>query len=282
MINTALIGSPVDHSLSPKLFSIYAEGQGLDYTHSKFKVSREDLETVIKALPAFGFAGVNITLPYKTDVMSYLDEISPEAVAIGAVNTIKVDNRKLIGFNTDAYGASKAIEKSAQRPLNSGDIAIVFGTGGAARAIIWSLITQSVAVTVAYRKPESKRTINLKKDFSGRINFVPYQEIKLETLSKCSLICNATSSGMYPESDFAPIDLSLLQQMDLSGVVVFDAIFNPLQTKLQTFAKEKNAILANGIDMMIYQGAVAFEYWTGRRVSDKTIKEAASMFINNT
>lgn len=279
MITTALIGSPVDHSVSPTLFKLYADEYGLEYAHSKFDVKVGDLETAIKSLGAFGFAGVNITLPYKADVIPYLNSISPEARAIGAVNTIKVIDGKLEGYNTDVYGALRAIEKVAERKLSIKDTAIVFGTGGAARAVAWSLIERGVSVTVVYREPESYRTQTIKCDFADRIRFASYDELNLEDIAKCSLLCNATSAGMYPKDDETPIDLNHFEKLDLNGVIVFDAIFNPAITKLQVWAKEKGANLAYGIDMMVYQGVIAFEYWTGKKVSEETAQKAVDILM---
>ncbi len=280
MITTALIGSPVDHSVSPILFRLYADEHGLEYAHVKFDVKKENFETVIKALGAFGFAGVNITLPYKTDVMQYLDSISPEAKAIGAVNTIRVRDYKLEGYNTDAYGALRAIEKAAGRELSSHDSALMFGTGGAARAIIWGLLEKKVTVSVVYREPESHRTQSVKNDFLAKVLFINRDALSIQDIESSTLICNATSAGMYPSNDETPIDLTHFEMANLRGVIVFDAIFNPAVTKLQRWADDHGAILAHGIDMMIYQGTVAFEYWTNKKVSDQTVQKAASILLH--
>lgn len=279
MITTALIGSPVDHSFSPILFKLYADEYRLEYAHSKFDVKVKNLETVIKSLSAFGFAGVNITLPYKAEVIPYLNSISPEAKAIGAVNTIKVNNGKLEGYNTDAYGALRAIEKATNRELGANDIAIVFGTGGAARAAVWSMIERGISTTVVYRKPESYRTQTIKRDFADRVRFVSYDELTPEDIAKCSLLCNSTSAGMHPKNNETPISLNRFEKLNLTGVIVFDVIFNPVTTKLQLWAKEKGATLAYGIDMMVYQGVIAFEYWTGKRVSEETIQKATDILM---
>lgn len=279
MITTALIGSPVDHSVSPILFKLYADEHGLEYTHSKFDVRADDLETVIKSLRAYGFAGVNITLPYKADVIPFLDTISPEAQAIGAVNTIKVSDGKLEGFNTDAFGALRAIEKAAKREVSSSDKAIVFGTGGAARAVVWVLLQKGVQVTVVIRNPESHRTMTIKNDFADRVEFVNYGSLTTQQLSEYTIICNTTSVGMHPLDDDAPVKVDNFDNIDLTGVIVFDAVFNPITTKLQKWAESKGAILAFGIDMMIYQGIVAFEYWTGKKVSDETVRKATDILM---
>ncbi|MFN7161181.1 MAG: shikimate dehydrogenase [Candidatus Gracilibacteria bacterium] len=275
MIVTALIGSPVDHSISPQLFKLYADEHQLEYAHTKFDIKAEDLEKVITSLCAFGFAGANITLPYKTDVMRFLDYISPEARAIGAVNTIKVNKNKLEGYNTDAYGAIMAIEKVALRNIDASDSAIVLGTGGAARAITWSLLQKGAKVTVIYREPESRRTNKMKEDFHGIVKFLTYKDVNTHILEKITLVCNATSAGMYPNINGMPDTMRVLEYVDLHDVIIFDAIFNPKITKFQEWAKERGGILAYGIDMMIYQGITAFEYWTNYKVSADTIEKAA-------
>lgn len=279
MITTALIGSPVDHSVSPILFKLYADEHGLEYTHSKFDVKADDLETVIKSLSAYGFAGVNITLPYKADVIPFLYTISPEAQAIGAVNTIKVSDGKLEGYNTDAVGALRAIEKSAKREVSSSDRVVVFGTGGASRAVVWALLQKGAHVTVVFRSPESQRTETLKRDFADKVNFISRNSLTSENLSKYSIICNTTSAGMHPYNDGTPFELDKFDKNNLTKVIVFDAVFNPVTTKLQKWAESKGATLAYGIDMMIFQGIIAFDYWTGKQVSDETIQKASDILM---
>lgn len=281
MITTALIGSPVDHSVSPILFRLYADEHGLEYAHSKFDVKADNLETVIKSLGAYGFAGVNITLPYKADVIPFLDTISPEAQAIGAVNTIKVNNGKLEGYNTDAFGALRAIEKASEREVSASDKAIVFGTGGAARAVVWALLQKGAQVTVVFRNPESHRTETIKRDFADRVEFLDSNTLTAEQLAEYTIICNTTSAGMHPLDDDAPIEFNNLENVDLAGVIVFDAVFNPVITKLQKWAESKGATLAFGIDMMVFQGIVAFEYWTGKRVSEETVQKATDILMKH-
>lgn len=281
MITTALIGSPVDHSVSPILFRLYADEHGLEYAHSKFDVKAESLETVIESLAAYGFAGVNITLPYKADVIPFLDTISPEAQAIGAVNTIKVNNGKLEGYNTDAFGALRAIEKASEREVSASDKAIVFGTGGAARAVVWALLQKGAQVTVIFRNPESHRTETIKRDFTDRVEFLDYDTLTTERLAEYTIICNATSAGMHSLDDDAQIEFNNFESVDLAGVIVFDAVFNPVITKLQKWAESKGATLAFGIDMMVFQGIVAFEYWTGKRVSEETVQKATDILMKH-
>lgn len=210
-----------------------------------------------------------------------MDTISPEVKAIGAVNTIKANNGKLEGYNTDAYGFINAIKRKMDLKLVRGNTAIVFGTGGAARAIVWSLINIGFRVVVVYREPESFRTQNFKRDFINKVSFVTYSKLTPNNFKESILLCNATSAGMYPNKDEAPINLNLFNQINLSEVVVFDAIFNPITTKLQKWAKDRGATLTYGIDMMIYQGVVAFEYWTGKKVDEKIAQKAFNILIKN-
>jgi shikimate dehydrogenase len=155
----------------------------------------------------------------------------------------------------------------------------VFGTGGAARAVVWALLQKGVQVTISFRSPESHRTETIKKDFADKVEFINYSYLTSEQLSGYTIICNTTSAGMYPFDNSTPIELDDFDNIDLTSVIVFDAVFNPITTKLQKWAESKGATLAFGIDMMIFQGIVAFEYWTGKKVSDETVRKATDILM---
>lgn len=282
MIVTCLLGNPTNHSISPLLFNLYADKHNIDYAHIKFNIQEEDISSAIKNLSTFGFAGANITIPYKSIVMNYLDLVTEGAAKIGAVNTIQVLNKKTIGYNTDLMGAILSIENKLCRPLNKEDVALVFGTGGAARAIVWGLISKGVTVIVCYRTPKSCRTLSIEHDFLDKVAFLDYQELTKFHFEASNIICNATSAGMTPEIDNIPFPKSIIPKIkNLSHTVVFDAIFNPRITFLQKIAKKKGAKIALGIDMMIYQGVFAFEHWTGLETNNQTILEAKKILHNH-
>lgn len=277
MIITALIGLPTGHSVSPALFSIYAKFSGLEYSHLKIDVLPKDLKKALEASKTLNFSGLNITLPYKMDVIRYLDYVDKEALKIGAVNTIVNKKGKLYGFNTDSYGAITSIKDHSKIASKK---AVVLGTGGAARALVAGLLAGGCArVVVVYRKPKSFRTKGIMKDFKGKVEFITYHDKNLiKILSDANIICNATSCGMVPKSAESPISYEALKEVSLNGdfsrKLFFDAIFNPYETQFLKNAKKLGADIQGGTEMMIYQGVRAFELWTGKKVSRKSVAEA--------
>jgi shikimate dehydrogenase len=282
MIVSALIGNPTDHSVSPTLFSLYATSHNLEYAHVKFNIQSNNLKRVIRDIPAFGFTGVNVTLPFKTDVIRFLDKLSPEIKQIGAVNTIVNKNGCLIGYNTDLFGAIKTIENSLGRKVGRSDKVIVFGAGGAARAIVSGVINRKASVTVLYRTPKSAKTVKFIRDFNNLVKFSDNNEEDLfKSLIPATIICNATSAGMYPEVNESPISFTQLKsvanQAAIRKKLFFDVIFNPGKTKFLKNAERFGATIVGGIDMMIYQGVKAFYLWTGKKVNNSTIQKAKTI-----
>lgn len=276
MIVTALIGYPTDHSVSPALFSIYAAEHKLEYSHIKLNITKDNLEEVIRCLPKYGFAGVNITLPYKMDVIPYVDALSPEIKKIGAVNTITVNDNVLTGYNTDMYGAISTIEEALTRQMNSNDNVVIFGTGGAARAVLAGVLQHTTNVTVIFRQPMSHRTKSLQSDFD-RVTFLDYENTKevLSVLSRATIVCNATSVGMNPDVAVSPLSNEILNEVgSFTDKLFFDVIFNPAKTKFLIDAENNGAKVIGGINMMVYQGVKAFELWTGKEVGMQSIKKA--------
>jgi shikimate dehydrogenase len=277
MLVTALLGNLTDHSFSPKLFSIYSKALGnREYAHVKFNIDTSDLRDCLLALPKFGFAGVNITLPYKMAVIPFLDNISDEAEASGAVNTIKVEGKKLIGYNTDIFGAMSAIKESLGREITSQDTAMIFGSGGAARALIAGFLAKKAKILVVCRNPLSENSINLSQKFHNRLSISSYEQLQLDDIKSFSVICNATSLGMHPNVDTSPLDhLSgdLSKDMMVNSLF-FDVVFNPQNTKFMNQGKLMGGKVAGGTLMMIYQGVHAFKIWTGVDVPHELIEEA--------
>lgn len=276
MIVTALIGYPTDHSVSPALFSIYAAEHNLEYSHIKLNITKDNLEDVIRCLPKYGFAGVNITLPYKMDVIPYVNALSPEIKKIGAVNTITVRKSILTGYNTDMYGAISTIEEALKRKISSDDNVVIFGTGGAARAVLAGVLQYTHNVTVIFRQPASQRTRSLQNDFK-KVAFLGRENIKevLNVLSGATIVCNATSVGMNPDIAVSPLSNEVLDQLGtFKGKLFFDVIFNPAKTKFLIDAENNGAKVIGGKNMMVYQGVKAFELWTGKKVGKQSIKKA--------
>ncbi len=280
MIITALIGYPTDHSISPYLFNYFASKYNLEYSHVKFNVypdyNNSNLKKAVEGIRALNIKGANITLPYKKDIMKYLDKIHPDAKRIGAVNTIINKNGCLEGYNTDWYGAIKSIEKGLKRKIDKSDQVVIFGTGGASRAVIYGLLKYTNKVTVVYRVPLSKRTESLLIDYKKKVRFLNYNDNIEESINQGSIICNTTSEGMIPNINKSVLNAKILEncakKSNFSKKLFFDVVFNPYKTVFLKNAELYGAKIQTGITMMVYQGKVAFELWTGKRVSQKSLK----------
>ncbi|MFJ7755003.1 shikimate dehydrogenase [Peribacillus muralis] len=253
-----VMGDPIAHSMSPDIHNDAFEKENIEAVYHHFHVTKEGLQDAVKGMKALGIEGFNITIPHKTAIIPFLDEVDELALAIGAVNTVVNKNGRFIGYNTDGKGFLKSLCDEI-----SGDIkakkTLVIGAGGAARAIYFTLVNEGVKqVDIANRTKE--RAAELVSD-------CPYDKISKalsiieaeQSLSQYDLIIQTTSSGMSPETDHSPLKLDQLK----AGAIVSDIIYNPLQTKLLLEAFEKGAKTQNGLGMFINQAALAFEIWTG-------------------
>lgn len=266
---SALIGRPTEHSVSPFLFEWIAAQlpQPMEYKHLKVDIShRSDLESALEAFQTLHFCGLNVTLPYKLDVISMLDELDDSISSIGAVNTVVFNSTESqsVGYNTDWYGIFCPLSEMSS--VNLGRSATVFGTGGAARAAIYALLELKIKdITILHRETESEKTKLLQDQFSDKttIRFDTYENIA-EHISAADIIINATSTGMTGQDAEAPFALDSINRHDnFSGKVFFDCVFNPVSTPLLSYFKSHGAETIDGLWMMIYQGLYAFTLWTG-------------------
>lgn len=278
---SVLLGKPVDHSISPRLFSLLAESIGFEYAHIKINVpTKKQLPVFIKRLRQFGCIGVNITLPYKIAVMDYVDSIDPAAKKIGAVNAIYFKGNKLIGFNSDAPAAIKAIEKKL-KPIRASDSVVILGAGGVARAIASEVRKRTPHITIA------NRTISNAEKLVG--NLLPSKHIRfmglcdknlIQTISNAKYVINATSVGMSPNATYSPIDLSSFKgSASLKGKYFFDAIFNPYETRFLLEAKRRGAKTCSGMYMMIFQAVCVLEKWTNKKIKLSNVEEINSTLV---
>ncbi len=235
------------------LFSFY----NINGDYLPFLVKEEHLQDAIKGLKAIGAGGFNVTVPHKSKIIPFLDGIDELAASIGAVNTVVNEDGMFIGYNTDGPGFLKGLYEYV--PRVAGQKILVIGAGGAARAIYFTLAKEKpFQVDLANRTLETA---------SGLIEECPYaissRALTLDAASKYlgeyDLIIQTTLIGMSPKITEQPLDLKNLSKNSM----VCDIIYNPLETKILQDAKEKGAKVQNGIDMFVYQGALAFEKWTG-------------------
>ncbi len=251
MKRLAIIGCPVSHSLSPQMHNYISERMGLDYGYEAIEVLPKDLGNAVMHLKEEGYSGYNVTAPHKFEVMQYLDEISGDAKIYGAVNTVVNRDGKLYGYNTDAEGFYRSLLHSGINPQNM-DI-LILGAGGAAQPVTMRLSNVAKSVTVSNRTAEkSKKIAENTKAYNG---FFVETEI---TRKSYDLIINCTTLGMESSIDKTPLaDLSLV------GGSVVDMIYNPSETTLLKECKNIGAKTVNGLGMLIYQGILAYELFTG-------------------
>lgn len=245
-----LMGNPVEHSLSPPMHNAGFEALDIDATYGTFETHPDLLEAALRGASALGIAGVNVTVPFKQDVLSFVD---PEEIAtrIGAVNTIDFGTDPPTGYNTDAHGARRALEHHDAEIADS--TAVVVGAGGAARAIGYMLADAGADPHIANRTEH--RAVELADDIGGTAHPLSAVGSIIET---ADVLINATSVGM--EEDASPVREEGLHE----GLVVMDAVYSPLETRLLRDASAVGATTIDGSWMLLYQGVRAFEIWTER------------------
>ena len=273
---TGLLGSPVAHSISPLMHNEAFQLLNLDYVYLCFDVSEDSLETAVNGLKACNIRGFNLTMPNKNKVVELLDELSPAARLIGAVNTVVNDNGRLIGYNTDGIGYMQSV-KDAGYDIK-GKTVTLMGAGGAATAICAQAALDGVSVIHIFARPTSRfweRTCTLVNTINETL---PSRAILHENgdtaalkdaLLQSAMLINATSVGMAPNTDASIITDTSLFRPDL---IVSDVIYNPRETKLLYEAKQAGSPVFNGMYMLLYQGAEAFRLWTGQQMPIEPVK----------
>lgn len=277
----ALIGNPVGHSVSPQLHSLISKSTGFPLTYLPFKVDPQDLESAVKGINALGFTGFNVTIPYKCDVIKYLDGISKEARLIGAVNTVKCSREGTYGYNTDADGFAKAFQKETGSDLK-GKTILIIGAGGASRAVsVKAAIDGAEKIYIVNRSIEKAASIAeiINKNVRSCAFAYGLQELEHDELSSaCNVIVNTTSLGMHPNVDALPVKKDF--EFNKSQIVC-DIIYNPLKTRFLKLAEEYGCVTVNGLGMLFFQGIAAYEIWTGVKCDDGLLNELYNSFYRS-
>ncbi|NLM72758.1 MAG: shikimate dehydrogenase [Clostridiaceae bacterium] len=254
----ALIGEKLSHSMSPKIHELYFKKANIEATYELLELSRDEIPHVLTELSLKGYSGLNVTIPYKTEIMPFLDKLSDEAMRIGAVNTINLDGN-FTGFNTDYFGFGRAL--SFYGAEVKGKKCAVLGSGGATRAVVSYLedngaelisIVSRNADEAANRYP-GKPTINI-------------SEFKAEGYD---IVINTTPVGMYPNTDKSPINREQL----IGAGFVMDLIYNPSETLLMKYAQELGIPNCNGLYMLVAQAMSSQEIWQGKKIDDEIINQ---------
>ncbi|HEX2868367.1 MAG TPA: shikimate dehydrogenase [Ignavibacteriales bacterium] len=276
-----IIGHPIKHSYSPLMHNISFELKNLNYIYLPFDVPFNNLKAAIKGMVALGIKGFNITLPHKENIIQYLKNVSEEASVVGAVNTVVNENGELNGYNTDVYGITESL--MPYKDDLSGQEVTVVGAGGAARSAVYALIRNFRPKNINIINRTEQKAESLKEYFYSKMhysNICSYELVPpdlVEVFSNSKLIVNATSVGMTPNVDDA---ITTIPQSFTKGQVVFDFVYNPLQTKLLRIASIEGATVIDGLKMLVYQGAKAFELWTGEQMPAEQILKALKLYIS--
>lgn len=271
-----LLGSPVAHSISPMMHNDSFAFNEIDYVYLCFDIKEEQLGTTVRAFRDMNVYGFNLTMPDKTKVMEYLDELSIEAEMIGAVNTVKNEDGKLIGYNTDGTGYLRAAQDAGVSI--AGTEMTLIGAGGAASAIAVQAALDCVRkLHLVSRRGKSWDRARALVD---RINAKTICQAELidladtaslkKALETSTLLTNATSAGMAPNVNITPLeDPSILPP----GLIVSDVIYHPRKTRFLQEAEARGCRTFNGMYMLLYQGEKAFNIWTGKDMPVQMIKE---------
>jgi len=256
-----IIGDPVEHSLSPAMHNAGYAALGIDdkYVFVASNVEIENIKSAVQAVRILNIRGLTCTMPHKIEVMKYLDEIDPIAQKIGAVNTVLNKDGVLVGYNTDWLGAVAPLEKFVS--LEGKKVGLI-GAGGAARACAYGITSKRASLTIFNR--DLKKAKNLAKDFGGEASSID----EIEKIKDVDVVINATSLGMGDLQNETPVPSKYIGQ----NQIVFDLVYDPVETRLLREAKEQGAQTIGGLEMLLYQGTAQFELYTGQKAPENKMR----------
>ncbi len=247
-----IIGNPITHSLSPVLHNYWFNKYDIEANYSLLNIKEQEIESVVKKIKNKELSGINVTLPYKQKIISFVDQLVNDAKSTNSVNTIFLDDTNtLVGENTDVFGLQAAYLKEI--PDIENKKALVIGAGGVSPSVIFSL-QKSKIQNIAIINRTHEKSIFLKKKFNS-LNVLKWKSLKQE-ISKFDIIINATSLGLKNGDDF---EFNFDNVKD--NLIYIDTIYNPIETKTLKFLKENKIKTFNGLDMFVYQGQKSFYLW---------------------
>lgn len=275
MYKLGIIGYPLGHSISAAIQKAGFESLGLEGSYDVLETPPEDLIQRIKYLKTQGYNGFNVTIPLKVPVSLFLDDIDDYANVAGCVNTVKIlDDKSFIGYNTDIYGFKKAIPSDI---VLAEKRAAILGTGGAARAATVGLVEKGVKNIDFFTRNiiNSQQTLNYLRGKFQEIEFGVYQIQNIRSLKGYAMIINATPIGMKGfMADEMPLERSDFENIS-PDTVIYDIVYNPVETILLKYAKERGLRTIEGLDMLVFQAQRAIEIWTGKSPDSNIMKIAA-------
>ncbi len=267
-----VIGDPIEHSLSPAMHNAAFQATEMDCVFLAFRVRFDAVQNALRGMRGLEICGLNVTMPHKETVISWLDAVEENAKTLGSVNTILNDSGKLRGYSTDGFGALNALKANGADP--SGKKVLLLGAGGAAKAIAFALGDEVNELILLNRTIQ--KTIHLLNVLQGKFGKkVNAGSLSIDSLQRnlqnTDILINATSVGMSPKSELSLVNSELIRK----NMVVMDLVYNPLETELVKNAKAKGAKVVSGLEMLIYQGAASFEIWTGKAAPIEVMRKAA-------
>jgi shikimate dehydrogenase len=273
-----IIGNPIEHTVSPQLHNTISRRKGIDAIYVPFKVDKSGLRSAVEGLRALNVTGFNVTVPFKNDIIPFLDQISEEAKLMGAVNTVKNVNGMLYGYNTDGEGFLRSLKKEAGVGFKDKKVVLI-GAGGAARAVgVKAALNGAKSIVII------NRTVQKAEEITGVINY------NISDIARCcsldgegaqkefeesDIIVNTTSVGMYPDVDISPV-ISTAGFSDRQ--LVCDIIYNPPRTKFLESALQKGSKVLNGLGMLFFQGVYAYEIWMDITLSEEEVNSLYKSF----
>jgi len=267
-----VIGDPIEHTMSPVMHNAVLKEMGMDYVYVAFQVKKEGLSEAIQGMRGLNIRGLNVTIPHKVAIIPLLDRLDHLAELIGAVNTVVNDNGVLTGYNTDAGGFLQALLERGVEP--KGKNVVILGAGGASRAISFILAERGSSLVILNRTLDKARECasRIGEVFQGEVKALEFDSENLaKALTEADILVNTTSVGMYPDTDKTPVNSDLLRP----GLIVVDIVYNPIKTKLLRAAEAVGAKTVGGLNMLAWQGALAFELFTGRKAPVDLMRKEA-------
>ncbi len=267
-----LFGHPVSQSMSPAMHNAAFAEMGLPYMYCAFDIMPQAIEEAVNAARTLQMVGFNLTIPHKQTVIPYLDDLDALAQKSGAVNTVVNRDGRLIGYNTDGIGYVTSLEQEMQLAVKDAKI-LMIGAGGAARGIFSALLDRGCSAITVYNRT-MERAKMLVEDFSG-LGMLNATDQLQQATTEADIIINTTSVGMYPHYDEMPLEPEHIEARH----IVSDIIYNPYETKLLAQAKQRGARAHHGLGMFVYQGAIAFEKWTGHKPPVETMHQIVKQML---
>lgn len=258
-----MIGDPVSHSMSPQIHNSAFQACGIDMVYVAFHVRKGEVGKALEGVRSLGIRGLSVTIPHKVDILPYLDEIDTVSENVGSINTVVNEGDRLVGYSTDGPGALRALEAAGADA--AGRNVLLLGSGGAARAVAFSLVASETPPELTILGIERDELEQLGSDLAEKTKVQPVTrrfsaDVLVEAMAAAEIVIQATPIGMTPRVEETLIPSQLIRESQ----VIFDIVYTPLETRLLRDARAAGALTVVGLGMFVHQAAIQFELWTGQ------------------